>query len=338
MEVPEHMTLPIFMQPHCANAPGTLCTMIFDWTHNAWLADYSQVLIAIPLKIVVIVLVAIIVRYFVHHAINGLTRGNGDGKTPKLLRPLRERANELTGPVLNERRRQRARTLGSVLRSLSSFIIFGFAVVYILNELSVNLGPVLASAGVLGVAIGFGAQTLVRDFLSGMFMMVEDQYGVGDVVDVGVATGTVETVGLRVTTLRDGNGTVWYVRNGEIKRVGNSSQGFAVAVVDLPISHTSNVEKAMEVAGEVAKEVTASAPVSGNVLEPPEMLGIDKITPDMLMLRLTVKVRPGQQWAVQRALRAQIKRAYDDADIQPPYPSGRPLPPVTATHQVTTET
>ncbi|WP_243789541.1 mechanosensitive ion channel family protein [Saccharopolyspora gloriosae] len=318
------MTPPLLTQPDCVHDDGSWCQTVSRWTGNDWLAMYSDLLIAKPLNILLIVLTAFLARYFVHRTITRLTRGNG-GKTPKLLTPLKERRNEAAGmALLSERRVQRARTIGSVLKSLTSFLIFGLALMYALKSLGIELAPILASAGVLGVAVAFGAQNLVRDFLSGMFMMVEDQYGVGDIVDLGEAAGTVEAVGLRVTTLRDLNGTVWYVRNGEILRVGNSSQGFAVAVVDFPISHTSSVEKAMEVATRVATEAASREPLSKDVMDPPEMLGVDQITSDTITLRLTVKVRPSTQWAVQRRLRVAIKRAYDDEDIQPPYPNGRP--------------
>ncbi|GAA4875973.1 MULTISPECIES: mechanosensitive ion channel family protein [Saccharopolyspora] len=321
------MNLPLLTQPSCVEEVGTWCHTVWTWTGNHWMAMYSDLLIAKPLNILVILLVAFIIRYFVHRTITRITRGGG-GKTPKLLQPMKERrADTLTAELLSERRKQRARTIGSVLKSVATFVIFGLAVMYVLQVLNIPLGPVLASAGVLGVAVSFGAQNLVRDFLSGMFMMVEDQYGVGDVVDLGEAIGTVEAVGLRVTTLRDLNGTVWYVRNGEILRVGNSSQGFAVAVVDFPISHNSDVQKAIEVATQVATEATSRDPLAKDVLEAPEMLGVDSITADTITLRLTTKVRPGQQWAVQRRLRAEIKQAYDDEDIKPPYPFGRPVPP-----------
>ncbi|TDD05770.1 mechanosensitive ion channel family protein [Saccharopolyspora terrae] len=322
------MNLPLLSQPPTCDPTERWCQAVFDWTQNAWLASYADLLIAKPLQIVLVLLIAFLVRWLVHRTINRLTRGNG--KPPKLLSPLRERRGDsLTYELLSERRRQRAKTIGSVLKSLTSFLIFGLAVIYVLQVLGVQIAPVLASAGVLGVAVAFGAQNLVRDFLSGMFMMVEDQYGVGDVVDLGEASGSVEAVGLRVTTLRDINGTVWYVRNGEILRVGNSSQGFAVAVVDFPISHNSDVQKAIEVAGKVATDATSKEPLSNDVLEPPEMLGVDQITSDTVTLRLTVKVRPGRQWAVQRRLRVEVKRAYDDSAIEPPYPNGRPLPPDT---------
>ena len=130
-----------------------------------------------------------------------------------------------------------------------------------------------------------------------------------------------ESVGLRVTTIRDLNGTVWYVRNGEILRVGNFSQGYAVAVVDLPIAHTSDVRQAIDVATRVASEVTTKPPLSKDVLENPEMLGVEQITADTIMLRLTAKVRPGKQWSVQRKLRAEIKQAFDEEGIRP-FPMG----------------
>lgn len=315
----------LLSKPKCVSNEGSWCDTIFQWTGNRWFAVYSDILVATPLRILTILGVAFVLRYFMHRTITRLTIGNG--KPPKLLAPLKERRSEAAqGETLAARRTQRAKTIGSVLKSLVTFVVMGFAVMYVLKVLGVDLAPLIASAGVVGVAIGFGAQNLVRDFLSGMFMMIEDQYGVGDWVDLGEASGNVETVGLRVTTLRDLNGTVWYVRNGEILRVGNSSQGYAVAVVDLPIAHTSDVKKALQVAGDVAVEASSREPLSKDVLEPPEMLGVDQITADTITLRLTAKVRPGMQWSVQRKLRAEIKRAYDNEDIKPPYPTGRLMP------------
>jgi small-conductance mechanosensitive channel len=312
--------------PACVNNTGTWCPAVYDLTGSQWLAGYSDLLIAKPLHVLLIVVLALLSRRLVHRTINRLTQG--DGRPPKIMRLLKERRSN--AGVLSERRAQRAKTIGSVLKSLASFVIFGLAVMYLAQEFGVNLAPLLASAGVVGVAIAFGAQNLVRDFLSGVFMMVEDQYGVGDVVDLGKATGTVESVGLRVTTVRDGGGTVWYVPNGAIQRVGNSSQGFAFAVVDFPISYASDLARAQEVAANVATEAVAREPLSQDVLEPPEMLGVNQITPDTITLRLTVKVRPGKQWAVQRRLRAEIKHAYDDEDIQPPYLNGIPALPAAA--------
>jgi small conductance mechanosensitive channel len=301
------------------------CTAVYNITRSNWLAQSADWLIAKPITILLILVIALIIRSLARRLIDRLTRANGGGKIPALLRPLRERAPQALGTLLSERRAQRAKTIGSVFKSIVSVLVFGTAFLMMLAELGMNLAPVLASAGILGVAIGFGAQNVVKDFLSGVFMMLEDQYGVGDVVDVGEASGTVEAVGLRITTMRDVNGTVWYVRNGEILRVGNSSQGFAVAVVDVPIGYGADVEQATDIIDRVATEVTEVEPMSDDVLAPPEVLGVERVSAaEGIMLRLTVKVRPGRQWAVQRSLRARIVAAFEDARIQGPLVRGFP--------------
>lgn len=298
----------------------TWCQWVGNATGNQWLAASASWLIAKPLSILFILVLALIVRALVRGSIDRLTAGGREGKLPTLLRPLRERsdAKKLAGPLLSERRAQRAKTIGSVLKSFTSFVVYGLAFIMVLRDLGIDVAPILASAGVVGVAIGFGAQNLVKDFLSGMFMMLEDQYGVGDVIDVGPASGTVESVGLRVTTLRDTGGTVWYVRNGAISRVGNSSQGYAVAVVDLPLAYTANLSHASEIVQQVAAEAAEAEPMSGDVIGKPEVLGVEKITAETITLRMTVRVRPGRQWATQRALRAQIMTALDEAGLEPP--------------------
>jgi small-conductance mechanosensitive channel len=303
--------------PACVAEAGSWCNYVYSVTNNEWLAASAHWLVAKPLQILLILLIAFLVRYLARRIIDRLTRATGE-TTPAMLRPLKERAPQVLGSLVSERRAQRATTLGSVLKSIVSFAVFGLAFILIVGELGLNLGPIVASAGIVGIALGFGAQNLVKDFISGVFMMLEDQYGVGDVVDLGEASGTVEAVGLRVTTLRDANGTVWYVRNGEVLRVGNSSQGFAVAVVDIPVAYGVDVDQANEIMARVAGAVIADEPVSKDVLEPPEVLGMEKVTPESITLRLTVKVRPGRQWAVQRALRAKLMAAFEDAGIRPP--------------------
>ncbi|MET9001276.1 mechanosensitive ion channel family protein [Amycolatopsis sp. Hca4] len=318
--------LPSADPPPCLKDPSTFCYQVYDVTNNAWLAGSANWLITKPVKILMIIVIAFLVRMLVRRLINRVTTlPKTGGKLPSMLRPLRERAPEVLGSAVIERRRQRAKTIGSVLKSMATFLIYGLAFILVLGELGINLGPIIASAGIIGVAIGFGAQNLVKDFLSGIFMMVEDQYGVGDVVDVGEASGTVESVGLRITTLRDVKGTVWYVRNGEVLRVGNSSQGFAVAVVDVPLGYTADVERAATVLADAASAATEGDALKDNVLEPPEMLGVESVTPEGIQLRLTVKVRPGKQWAVQRALRAQLLAALEEAGFDPPL--GRLFPP-----------
>jgi small conductance mechanosensitive channel len=318
-------TLPFTNEPPaCIQDSGSWCAHVWGVTHNEWLATSADWLVARPLKILLILFIALLARFLARRLIDRLTRGNG-GKTPTLLRPLKERAPQALGVLVSERRAQRAKTIGSVLKSIVSFVVFGLAFILILGELGLNLAPIVASAGIVGIALGFGAQNLVKDFLSGIFMVLEDQYGVGDVVDVGPASGKVEAVGLRVTTVRDVNGTVWYVRNGEILRVGNSSQGFAVAVVDFPLGFGTDTDKAIEILGRVISEVATTEPISDDVLEPAEVLGVEKVTSEGLTVRATVKVRPGRQWVVQRALRAKVMAAFEDEGISPPI--ARLMPP-----------
>ena len=167
-------------------------------------------------------------------AATGRSPKDTNTKKPPLLRGLRDRAPSNAHAAA--RRAQRAQTIASVLKSTTSIVLLIWVALGILNVLGVNIAPFIASAGVVGLAIGFGAQNLVRDFVTGVFMLLEDQYGVGDTVDLGDAVGEVESVGLRVTTVRDIDGTLWYVRNGEIARVGNMSQDYAVARIEVPVA------------------------------------------------------------------------------------------------------
>lgn len=310
-------TLTSGQAPECASAAGTWCAQVWQSTHVAWLASSADWLIAKPIRIVLILMVAFLVRLLLRRLINRAISGAG-GKLPAILKPLKERAPEVLGPLNSARRTQRAKTVGSLLKSIVSFVVYGIAFTLVLGELGVNLAPIIASAGIVGVALGFGAQNLVKDFLSGMFMMLEDQYGVGDVIDVGEASGTVEAVGLRVTTLRDVNGTVWYVRNGEVLRVGNASQGHAVALIDLPVGHDADVEAAIELLDRVSTEAVGEPPLDQDVLALPEVLGVEQVSTEGLVLRVTVRVHAGRQWAVQRALRARLKAAMNTAGVQPP--------------------
>jgi small conductance mechanosensitive channel len=262
------------------------------------------------------VLVAFVMRYLAKRVIDRLTTiPNGNGKIPGLLRPLRDRAPDLLGTTVIERRRQRATTIGSVLKSMSTFLVYGLAFVLILGELGINLAPIIASAGVVGVAIGFGAQNLVRDFISGMFMMLEDQYGVGDIVDVGPAKGTVEAVTLRVTRLRDVNGVVWYMRNGEILRIGNESQNWARAILDMPVSYAEDVDKVRSLLQSAAMGMTVDPPWDEIVLEEPSVWGVQALTNEAVIVRVVVKTAPGKQGEVARELRARVKKAFDEAGV-----------------------
>jgi small-conductance mechanosensitive channel len=182
--------------------------------------------VARPIAIVLIIILALIVRWSISRAIDRVVRRAGEGSIPTVL--ARTKAGEVLAdlrPGAADRRRERAMTMGSVLKSMASAFVLGITSIMILAEVKVEVAPILAGAGIVGVGLAFGAQNFVKDFLAGVFMILEDQIAVGDIVDTGHATGKVEAVGLRVTRLRDTNGTVWYVRNGEVIRIGNESQG-----------------------------------------------------------------------------------------------------------------
>ncbi|MFJ7268050.1 mechanosensitive ion channel family protein [Streptomyces sp. NPDC099050] len=222
----------------------------------------------------------------------------------------------LSGLLVNaERRRQRSEAIGSVLRSVASFLILGTAALMVLGALDINLGPLLASAGVAGVAIGFGARNLVTDFLSGVFMILEDQYGVGDKIDAGVASGEVVEVGLRVTKLRGDNGEIWYVRNGEIKRIGNLSQGWATASVSVQVKPTESLSRIRAVIKDIADTLAKESPWDERLWGPVEVLGLDEVLLASMSVSISAKTMPGQQFAVERELRWRIKDAFDAAGI-----------------------
>jgi small-conductance mechanosensitive channel len=230
--------------------------------------------------------------------------------------------------MVAERRHQRVRALGSILRSATSVTIFSIAGVVVLGDLGINLAPLLASAGVVGIAIGFGAQNLVRDYLTGVFMLLEDQYGVGDVISVGDATGTVETVTLRITRLRDINGVVWHIRNGTIDEVGNQSQGWARAVVDFPVPYTADLSAIKTLLREVADSAWNDPALRGVLLERPEVWGAQDVSSSEVTMRLVARTAPLRQWEAERELRFRVKTALDAAGIVPdPEPVAAPAEP-----------
>jgi small conductance mechanosensitive channel len=271
--------------------------------------------------LVLILVIALVVQFLLHRMIDRLVNRAEDGVLPDRL------SNGMLGRSTGEpspgstRRVQRAKTVGTLLKSIVSGIIVAIVITMMLSELGVDIAPILASAGILGVALGFGSQTLVKDYLSGIFMIFEDQYGVGDVVDLGEATGTVEGVSLRVTRLRDTNGTVWYVRNGEILRVGNMSQNWARTVLDVQVSSREDVAHVRRVLSDVIHDLWQDEEFEGVIIEEPEVWGIEAVTPDAITLRVTLKTAPMEQWRVARVLRERIKSRFDHEGIQAPYPT-----------------
>jgi small conductance mechanosensitive channel len=219
-------------------------------------------------------------------------------------------------PLARARIVQRARTIGLVLSNLLTAGLTISALIAILSEFGIAIGALAAGAGILGAAIGFGAQSLVRDFLAGLFIVVEDQFGVGDFVDLGTATGIVESIRLRVTQVRDLEGTVWYVRNGEIIRVGNQSQGWSRIILDLPLAYDADLEKAKKVLEAAAAKLTETPALKTGLIGKAEVWGVQALAGEEVVFRMVQQVRPSKKEAVTRALRLEAKKALDKAGIR----------------------
>jgi small conductance mechanosensitive channel len=300
-----------------AGQQAWLCTSVYDLTGSQRAAEVADDL-STPFKVLVIILVAYllvrIARLVIKRVVRRLTADASGDKISKLKQRTGLALLD-TSPIPSVRRALRAETIGAVLRSIVAALIWATAGIMILDEIGVNLAAIGLGASIIGVAIGFGSQSLVRDFLSGIFMLVEDQYGVGDVIDVGEATGTVEGVSLRTTRLRDAEGTVWHVPNGEIRRVGNKSQQWSRAVLDVAIAYDADLDRATEIIKTTADGLWQDPEFRGVVLGEPEVWGVELVTSEQLLVRLAVKTRPLEQWRVSRELRARLKRALDAAGI-----------------------
>ncbi|WP_148615888.1 mechanosensitive ion channel family protein [Nocardioides rubriscoriae] len=291
------------------SADETICNAVYDLTGHERLADYSGVLIGTPLALAGLLLMAFVLRWVAHKAIDRVA-----GRAAKGVLP--DRVNLL----VTERRRQRAEAIASLFKSIVTGLITMVFGTMMLSEIGVDIAPIIASAGIVGLALGFGAQSLVKDFLSGVFMIIEDQFGVGDQVDLGEAIGTVEAVTLRITRVRDVNGTVWYVPNGQIVRVGNQSQNWARTVLDVKVSYDEDLARVRRVLGEVAHDLWEDDDFKGQVIEEPSVWGVQDLAIDGVTVRVVLKTTPGEQWAVAREMRQRIKARFDHEGIEMPFP------------------
>jgi len=282
--------------------------------------------------IVLTLLIAFVVWWLLVRLIRRVTN-QAKNRLDTQERPGRARGiegtRELTDVLMSQRREQRFEAIAQLLRSITTFSVVTLALLIILGQLGVNMAPLLASAGVIGVALGFGAQTLVKDFLSGIFLVLEDQFGVGDVVDLGPATGTVEEVTLRVTRIRDLSGVVWYVRNGEILRVANRSQGWTMAIVDVPIAYSEDLDRVRRIVEEVGVRMDGDPAYDGILFGTPTYAGVESVSGDAVFVRVTAKAAPDQQMSAGRALREQLKLAFDKAGVRVPVLVRQNLPGTT---------
>ena len=293
---------------------------VWSW-FTSWVTTYALVIwLIVAVSVVVWWLMVRLIRRVTNDAKSRLRQDR-----PGQARSA-EHTQELTDVLMSARREQRAEALGQLLRSITTFTIVTLALLLVLAQSGVNLGPLLASAGVVGVALGFGAQTLVKDFLSGIFLVLEDQFGVGDVVDLGAATGTVEEVTLRVTRVRDMSGVVWYVRNGEILRVGNRSQGWTMAVVDVPIAYNEDLDRVRRIVEKVGTMMDGNPAYDGILFGTPTYAGVESVSGDAVFVRVLCKAAPDQQNSAARAVREQIKLAFDKAGVRVPILQRQNLP------------
>jgi len=299
--------------------------VVLNLTGSETWADVAEWVIGKPLAIAGLIVIGLLGRWIIHRVVDrGVRRAEGGvlpGRVGRMsLGNVTGSASKRMDAATATRRVQRARTMGSLLKSISTGVIFTIVLMMVIAELGYNVAPLIASAGILGVALGFGAQSLVKDFLSGIFMIFEDQYGVGDVVDVGEATGTIEAVSLRVTRLRDVNGTVWYVRNGEILRVGNMSQNWARTVLDIGVAYSEDVARVRRVLQDVAHDLWEDEEFKGLIIEEPEVWGVEDLAADAVTVRVTLKTAPLEQWTVARVMRERIKARFDTEGIEIPFP------------------
>lgn len=279
----------------------------------------------VPLRILLIVTLAVLLNWMLRRVlmrtvtriVTGVKRAQNVDTTSEMQ----------AAPYVNARAVQRTRTLGTVGRAAITWLVVVVALILVLAELDVNVGALVASAGIVGAGLAFGAQNIVKDILNGIFMVFEDQLGVGDWITVGEISGTVEDVGIRVTQVRGIDGTLWFVRNGEVLTLGNASQGWGRALIDITVEADADLGEVERVTLDSAKELLEAPETARKITGAPEVWGVESAFGDRATLRLAIRTRPEAQWAVQRAMRPVLVRRFAEAGIQlatelPQFPGG----------------
>lgn len=286
---------------------GDVVSKFVETDKNSTVADW---LIGAPLRVAIIIVVGLLVLLILRRTIRTITNHLVAGpKTAKGARLMK------STPLVQQRRAGRARTLGSVLRSSANILIGSIITLMVLDQFDISLAPLLASAGVAGVALGFGAQSLVKDFLSGIFLLLEDQYGVGDMVTFGDVEGIVEEVALRVTKVQGWDGTLWYLRNGEIISTGNQSQGWARVLVDIRVGYEEDMAQVRALLEQACAEVAADPAINPDLVAPPIIWAIGDLTENSALFQIFAKSKPGQQWEIARQVRTAALHALTEAKV-----------------------
>lgn len=309
----------------CWETSGTICSWVYGRTgENEFLARAADFLVDRPLRFVIVLVVAWVVvrlaKRWVTRSVQRIVNPDREAAAQRFRRIGVEPPPMLAADVKDPRRETRAHVISTVMAGSIAVLIWVITVITLAGIVGLELGPLIAGAGIAGVAVGFGAQDLVKDWIAGLFVLLEDHYGIGDVVDLGEAVGVVEHFSLRATTLRSLDGTVWHVSNSEVTRSGNLSQVWSAALVDVDVAYDTDLAAAQQLLHETAAAVCASEDFADHVLEPPEVLGVESLGADGITLRVKIKTAAGQQWALQRAIRAAVKEAFDGAGIEIPFP------------------
>ena len=269
----------------------------------SWLASMTGQLVEISIAVGLIVLLSVLALRLLKLAVNRVVQ--------RIMERHDQPAREL---------KQKADTLSNVIESFGRMVILLIATMMVLSNVGLDIGPLLASAGVVGLAIGFGAQSLIRDFISGFFILLEDQFGVGDVVTISDATGTVEHLSLRRTALRTLDGTVVTIPNGEILQVSNLTKGWARAIMDIDISYSDDIDYAMQVIQDELEGIETDEHIGDVIIAPAEVLGVIALGAYQVTIRAWVKTKPMEQWGVQRELFKRLKQALDRNGVTIPFP------------------
>jgi len=293
----------------CGNQ-GPLCEALYEWTDNELLAEGVSFILGTPIKMVIIATLALFLNRFAQRAIRRLTDRLGTATA--------DHGDAVVTQRSVQRAEERASTIGSLLRSLSTAVVYGSAIILMLEAVGVSVIAIIASAGVIGLAVGFGAQSVVEDLLRGVFMLAEDQFGVGDRISVGSVNGYVERVTLRTTVIRDSQGTLWHVPNSQIDWVANEAQKTSRATIEFGVSYTADLDDAMEVLLRAAEEAAADPAWQEHITRPPEVSGVQDLADDAVYIRVIVWVDAGERRKFERHLRHQLKEAAEAAGIESP--------------------
>jgi small-conductance mechanosensitive channel len=280
---------------------------------NETVAGVLAWLVGRPLEIVVIVLVTFVgVRFlknWIRAAVHRVVVGAPD-----------DASDSVDGLPTKQRAEARAGSIASVLAGSAGIAVWTISIITVLGIAGIEVAPMIAGAGIAGLALSFGAQNVIRDIVAGLFILVEDQFGIGDVIEVDGVSGTVEAISLRATQLRSVNGTLWFVPNGQINQMGNMTKSWSAAILDVDVAYGADIGRVRSVLASVATELVDDVDYGGVMVEPPQVMGVEALGADSVTVRVVLKVAPGQQWVVQRVLRERVKAALDDAGIEIPFP------------------